>query len=87
MEVIINASSENKGDNFSKIRKLEVEITYKYEIEVDETDDIVKDYENDKELVQHLADYRFGTVLPVIQVGAVQIKDIELVEVVRFNAI
>jgi hypothetical protein len=69
------------------MRKLEIEITYKYEIEVDETDDIVKDYENDEELVQHLADYRFGNVLPVIQVGAVQIKDIELVEVVRFNAL
>ena len=69
------------------MRKLEIEITYKYEIEVDETDDIVKDYENDDELVQHLSDYRFGTVLPVIQVGAVKIKDIELVEVVRFNAL
>ena len=69
------------------MRKLEIEITYKYEIEVDETNDIVKDYETDEELVQHLADYRFGTVLPVIQVGAVQIKDIELVEVVRFNAL
>jgi hypothetical protein len=69
------------------MRKLEIEITYKYEIEVDETDDIVKDYENDEELVQHLADYRFGTVLPVIQVGAVKIKDIELVEVIRFNAL
>ena len=69
------------------MRRLEIEITYKYEIEVDETDDIVKDYENDAEMVQHLADYRFGTVLPVIQVGAVQIKDIELVEVVRFNAL
>jgi hypothetical protein len=69
------------------MKKLEIEITYKYEIEVDETDDIVKDYENDEELVQHLADYRFGTVLPVIQVGAVKIKDIELVEIVRFNAL
>lgn len=69
------------------MRKLEIEITYKYEIEVDETDDIVKEYENDEELVQHLAGYRFGTVLPVIQVGAVQIKDIELVEVVRFSAL
>lgn len=69
------------------MRKLEIEITYKYEIEVDETDDIVKEYENDEELVQHLADYRFGTVLPVIQVGAVKIKDIELVEVIRFNAL
>ena len=69
------------------MRKLEIEITYKYEIEIDETDDIVKDYENDEELVHHLADYRFGTVLPVIQVGAVKIKDIELVEVVRFNTL
>ena len=69
------------------MRKLEIEITYKYEIDVDETDGIVKDYENDEELVQHLADYRFGTVLPVIQVGAVKIKDIELVEIVRFNAL
>ena len=69
------------------MKKLEIEITYKYEIEVDETDDIVKDYVNDEELVQHLADYRFGTVLPVIQVGAVKIKDIELVEIVRFNAL
>ena len=69
------------------MRKLEIEITYKYEIEVDDNDDIVKEYENDKELVEHLADYRFGTALPVIQVGAVKITDIELVEVVSFNAL
>lgn len=69
------------------MRKLEIVITYKYEIEVDENDDIVKEYENDEELVQHLADYRFGTVLPVIQVGAVKVKDVDIVEVVRFNAL
>ena len=69
------------------MRKLEIEITYKYEIEIDENDDIVKEYKDDKELFKHLADYRFGTALPVIQVGAVKIKDIELVEVVSFNAL
>lgn len=67
------------------MRKLEIEVTYKYQIEVDDNDDIVKEYEDDEELVNDLATYRFGSVLPVVQENAIRIKDIELVEVVSFN--
>jgi len=59
------------------MRKLQVEITYKYQLKIDDTDDIVKEYQDDDELI-HDCVYNFGSVLPVIAVGAVKIIDREL---------
>ena len=75
------------ADNKNQMRKIEVTITYKYEIEVNDNDDIVKEYENDNELINDLASYRFSPVLPVVAVGAVKITDTELIEVVSINAL
>jgi hypothetical protein len=69
------------------MRKIEVTITYKYEIEVNDNNDIVKEYEDDKELINDLASYHFSPLLPVVGVGSVIIKDIELIEIVSINAL
>ena len=58
---------------------LRLEVTYGYEIEVDEDSSIVKEYKDENELIRDLASYRF-TTLPVINNG-VEIKDIALFEV------
>ncbi len=59
-------------------KTLEVEVTIKYTIEVDNDNSIVKEYKNEKELVDDLASYRFS-VLPVIGDG-VEIKDVEVLD-------
>ena len=59
-------------------KTLEVEVTIKYTIEVDKDNSIVKEYKNEKELVDDLASYRFS-VLPVIGDG-VEIKDVEVLD-------
>lgn len=66
----------------NKMRKLEAIITYKYRIEVDNNDDIVKEYVDDNELVNDCAKYKFQKKLPVMAVGAVRIISVELVNVV-----
>jgi hypothetical protein len=59
-------------------KTLEIEVTYKYTIEVDEDNLIVKEYSTEKELIDDLVGYRF-TTLPVIGDG-VEIKDVEATE-------
>lgn len=59
-------------------KTLEVEVTIKYTIEVDNNNSIVKEYDSEKELVDDLASYRFS-VLPVIGDG-VEIKDVEVLD-------
>ncbi len=60
------------------MKTLEIEVTYKYTIEVDEKSNIVKEYKDQKELINDLVDYRF-TVIPVINNG-VKIKDIQVLD-------
>lgn len=36
------------------------------EVEIDETNDIVKEYENTDELLSDIVSYRFSSVLPVM---------------------
>ena len=67
--------------NFIKMRTVTVEVTYKYELEIDDNNEIVKEYESENELLMDCATYRFGTGLPVIGDGGVKVKDVELVEV------
>lgn len=50
------------------MRKLRVEVTKVYELEVDDENFIVQEYETDKEMVDHLASYDFS-VLPVLEEG------------------
>lgn len=69
------------------MRKIEATITYKYEVEVNDDDEIVKEYEDDNELLVDCATYHFGTGLPVIGGGGVKIIDTELIEVVSINVL
>jgi len=63
------------------MKKVIVNVTYKYELEIDENDSIVKDYESENDLLVDCASYRFSATLPVIGSNGVRIKDIELVSV------
>jgi hypothetical protein len=64
-----------------KMKTLEATVTYKYKLEIDDNNDIVKEYESENELLVDCASYRFGIGLPVIGGGGVKVKDVELVEV------
>jgi hypothetical protein len=63
------------------MRTVEVTVTYKYELEINENDSIVKEYESENHLLVDCASYRFSDILPVIKEGGVRVKDIEMVEV------
>ena len=67
-----------KNQRIMSKKTLEVEVTIRYTIEVDNNNSIVRDYRNEKELVDDLASYRFS-VLPVIGNG-VEIKDVEVLD-------
>jgi hypothetical protein len=58
------------------MKRINVLVTYNYDLEIDENNYIVKEYESTKELIEDLASYRFGT-LPVIDNGVV-IKNIDV---------
>ena len=47
-------------------KTIEVDVTYKYTLEVDDENYIVQEYADDEELVQHIVDYRFS-ILPVLE--------------------
>jgi hypothetical protein len=63
------------------VKKLQVKVTYNYEIEVDSENPIVEEYESENLLLVDCASYRFGNVLPVIASGGVKINDVQLIEV------
>lgn len=58
------------------MKRVNVIVSYVYDLEIDENNAIVKEYDSTRELIEHLADYGF-TVLPVINNG-VKIKDIQI---------
>lgn len=60
-------------------RTLKIEVSYSYEIEIDDENNTVKEYENDKELVEDLVSYRFST-LPALYNGGVIIKNSDVLE-------
>lgn len=59
------------------MRTIKVEATYYVEIEIDDEDPMVREYESDKELIDDLVSYRFS-ILPVIGSGGVSVKDVEV---------
>lgn len=50
------------------MRKIRVEVTKVYEIEVNDENYIVQEYESDEEMINHLVSYDFE-VLPVLEEG------------------
>lgn len=59
-------------------KKFEVSVNYIYTIEVDTEDNVVKEYNNDRELIEDLASYEFK-VLPVLERG-VYVNDVEMAD-------
>lgn len=58
-------------------KNLKIQVTRTYEIEIDTENSIVKDYESEDELIDHIVSYNFS-VLPVINNG-VKVIDDELI--------
>ncbi len=59
---------------------IELEVTYRYQLEIDENNDIVKEYESIKDLLYDCASYRFN-ILPVLgKDGGVKVTDVELLD-------
>jgi len=63
------------------MKKVTVNVTYQYEIEIDESNEIVKEYESENELLVDCSSYHFGKILPVMNGGGVKVKDCTLIEV------
>lgn len=56
-------------------KTISIDVTIRYKVEIDEDNDIVKEYSDQGELIEDLAGYRFSNVLPVMKDG-VKILDI-----------
>lgn len=63
------------------MKKISITVTYVYDVEIDENNNVVKDYDTTTELVNDLANYRFSAVLPVINSGGVKITNIDVEDV------
>jgi hypothetical protein len=63
------------------MKKVEITVTYKYDVEIDESNSIVKEYDSENDLLIDCATYRFGSGLPVIGNGGVKVLDVNLIEV------
>lgn len=48
-------------------QKFKLEVTMIVEVEIDQTNDIVKEYQSTDELLSDIVSYRFSAVLPVME--------------------
>lgn len=55
-------------------KKIHMEVTMMVTVEIDEQNEIVKEYESLSELLNDIISYRFSSVLPVINSGAVKVE-------------
>lgn len=60
-------------------RRIKITATYEIEMEIDTTDPVVLDYNDEDELILDCASYRFSSVMPVIESGGVVFKNSELI--------
>jgi len=63
------------------MRKLTIEVTWQYDVEIDDDNFVVKEYNSDQELFDHCADYQFGNGLPVILNNGVKVLDSQVLQV------
>lgn len=61
------------------INKITLSITFNYELEIDEDNPIVKEYEDQDELLEDLVSYKMSNILPVVGNG-VNIKSFDVDE-------
>lgn len=62
------------------MKTLTVTVTTEYTIEIDESNEIVKEYQNESELIEDCIAYKFNAALPVIADGGVRVKDEDVVD-------
>lgn len=62
------------------MRTITATVTYKYELQIEDSNSIVREYDSDYDLLVDCASYRFSDTLPVIKNGGVKVIDIELDE-------
>lgn len=60
------------------MKKVTLEVIYKVEVEIDESHNIVNEYEGENDLLVDCASYHFSNILPVIKEKGVVIKDMTL---------
>jgi len=58
-----------------KKQKFKLEVTMIVEVEVDQTNEIVKEYVNADELLSDIISYRFSPVLPVMSAVKVEFEE------------
>lgn len=63
------------------MKTIKLEVIYEIELEINENNDIVKDYESENEMLVDCASYRFTNTLPVINNGGVIVKNIDLISI------
>lgn len=61
------------------INKITLSVTFNYELEIDEDNPIVKEYEDQDELLEDLVSYKMSNILPVVGNG-VNIKSFDVDE-------
>ena len=62
------------------MKKVKVQVSFIYELEIDEANEIVKEYSSLVDLVSDCVLRNFGSGLPVIADGGVKLIDRDLVE-------
>jgi hypothetical protein len=62
-------------------KTIEVNVTYKCKVEIEEDNPIVKAYESENDLLVHCAFNRFQKRMPVIKDGGVKVTAAELIDV------
>ena len=51
------------------MKKIKIEVVTVVTVEIDEANDIVQEYNSDKELLSDIVSYRFSSTLPVMKSG------------------
>jgi hypothetical protein len=63
------------------MRTVEITVTVKYVLEIDDSHLIVQDYEDDQELFLDCALHNFSSVLPVIDTDGVVINSFDVLKI------
>jgi hypothetical protein len=63
------------------MRTVKVCVTFEYELEIDDNNEIVKEYGDLEEMVSDCAMRNFGSGLPVISDGGVKLIDKDIIQV------
>jgi len=63
------------------MRLIKVKVTREYELQIEEENEIVREYESENSMLLDCVAYDFDSVLPVIGEGGVKVINVELIEI------